>query len=65
MLRLLTWVALPVLLVICLSAAGPAADLESRRKALNDLLNEQWEYNMRTDPIYASTLGDKRYNDKV
>ena len=40
-------------------------DLETRRKALNDLLAEQWEYNMRTSPIYASILGDKRYNDKV
>ena len=47
------------------SLLGSAADLESRRKALNDLLNEQWEYNMRTDPVYASILGDKRYNDKV
>jgi len=45
--------------------AAPAADLETRRKALNDLLAEQWEYNMRTSPIYASILGDKRYNDKV
>jgi uncharacterized protein (DUF885 family) len=65
MLRWLTCVALPILLVTSLSAVNPAADLESRRKALNDLLNEQWEYNMRIDPIYASTLGDKRYNDKV
>ena len=65
MLRWLTCVALLMLLVPSLSAADPAADLESRRKALNDLLNEQWEYTMRTDPIYASTLGDKRYNDKV
>ena len=41
------------------------ADVESRRKALNDLLAEQWEYTMRTNPIYASTLGDKRWNDKL
>ena len=40
-------------------------DLEARRKALNDLLAEQWEYAMRTSPIYASILGDKRWNDKV
>ena len=45
--------------------AASTADLETRRKALNDLLAEQWEYNMRTSPIYASILGDKRYNDKV
>jgi uncharacterized protein (DUF885 family) len=58
----------PVLLILMsapLFAAGPAADLESRRKALNDLLNEQWEYTMRHHPFYASVLGDKRYNDQV
>src|SRR5580700_7373178 len=44
---------------------NPAAGLEARRKVLNDLLHEQWEYAMRTNPIYASILGDKRYNDKV
>ena len=47
------------------TAANQPADLEARRKALNDLLHEQWEYTMRTNPIYASILGDKRYNDKL
>src|ERR1700728_1449596 len=46
-------------------AAPPQSDLESGRKALNDLLSERWEYTLRTSPIYASTLGDKRYNDKL
>jgi uncharacterized protein (DUF885 family) len=46
-------------------AAATPADIEARRKALNDLLHEQWEYTMRTSPIYASILGDKRYNDKL
>lgn len=48
-----------------LLAASPAQDLESRRRVLTDLINEQWEYQMRFTPIYASILGDKRYNDKV
>jgi uncharacterized protein (DUF885 family) len=39
--------------------------VEGRRKALNDLLAEQWEYNLRTSPIGASFLGDKRWNDKL
>ncbi|HXB20167.1 MAG TPA: DUF885 domain-containing protein, partial [Candidatus Solibacter sp.] len=39
--------------------------LEARRKQLKDLLAEQWEYNLRTNPEYASILGDKRYNDKL
>jgi uncharacterized protein (DUF885 family) len=46
-------------------AAPPQADLESRRKALNDLLAERWEYTLRTSPIFASILGDKRWNDKL
>lgn len=59
-------------LVLCASlfvpltvAAQPAASLETRRKALKDLLDEQWEYTLRTSPIFASVLGDKRYNDKI
>jgi uncharacterized protein (DUF885 family) len=42
-----------------------AADLDRRRKALNDLLHEQWEYTLRTSPEFASILGDRRYNDQV
>jgi uncharacterized protein (DUF885 family) len=45
--------------------AAPQSDLEARRKALNDLLAERWEYTLRTSPIYASILGDKRWNDKL
>src|ERR1700677_3400170 len=46
-------------------AAPPQSDIESRRKALNDLLAERWEYTLRTSPIYASVLGDKRWNDQL
>jgi uncharacterized protein (DUF885 family) len=42
-----------------------AVDLDQRRKALSDLLNEQWEYTLRTSPEFASILGDRRYNDQV
>jgi uncharacterized protein (DUF885 family) len=45
--------------------AASAADLETRRNALNQLLNQRWEYTMRRSPMYASTLGDRRYNDKL
>jgi uncharacterized protein (DUF885 family) len=41
-----------------------AADLDKRRKALADLLHEQWEYTLRTSPEFASILGDKRFNDR-
>jgi uncharacterized protein (DUF885 family) len=42
-----------------------AEDLDRRRKALDDLLHEQWEYTMRTSPEFASILGDRRYNDQL
>jgi uncharacterized protein (DUF885 family) len=42
-----------------------AADLDRRRVALRDLLNEQWEYSLRTSPEFASILGDRRYNDQL
>ncbi len=48
-----------------LSAAEmTAADLDKRRKALADVIEEQWQYTLRTNPEYASILGDKRYNDQ-
>src|SRR5438132_76123 len=46
------------------SAELSAADLDKRRKALADLLKEQWEYTLRTSPEFASILGDRRYNDQ-
>jgi len=54
-------------LMVCgaLSAAQTVSTVEGRRKALNDLLAEQWEYQLRTSPIHASFLGDKRWNDKL
>ncbi len=45
-------------------AAGAADDLAARRKALADLLAEQWEYTLSTSPEFASILGDRRWNDK-
>ena len=42
----------------------PANDLEARRKALADLIAEQWEYNLSENPEFASIIGDKRWNDK-
>jgi uncharacterized protein (DUF885 family) len=45
--------------------AAPAPSLADRRKQLSALLAEQWEYNLRTNPEFASQLGDKRYNDQL
>src|ERR1700720_2305751 len=63
-----SWALLVLLMSVLCSAvfAAPSqSDLERRRKALNDLLAERWEYTLRTSPIFASYLGDKRWNDQL
>jgi uncharacterized protein (DUF885 family) len=63
--RLFAATLLLFLSTIAAAAEISAEDLDRRRKALNDLLDEQWEYSLRTSPEYASLLGDKRWNDQV
>src|SRR5256714_824660 len=54
-----------ILIVSNLTAAELSAqDLDKRRKALQDLLHEHWEYTLRTQPEFASILGHKHYNEK-
>ena len=47
------------------SASTAPASLEDRRKALNDLFHDYWEDQLKHDPEFASTIGDKRYNDQI
>jgi len=56
------YLSLLIILLMC-SPAG-AADLEARRKQLNQLLADEWEYEMRESPESATVIGDYRYNDK-
>jgi uncharacterized protein (DUF885 family) len=66
--------ALVALWILALCANAPATgtatspaqnDLEARQKALNQLLAEHWDYTLRNSPLFASFLGDKRWNDKL
>ena len=58
--------ALLFFLALGVAHAGAAApDLAARRQALDSLIKEQWDYTMRTNPEFASMLGDKRYNDRL
>jgi uncharacterized protein (DUF885 family) len=60
-------VRLVVLVVVTLALAcapprsggGPGV-----ARALDALYDEEWEYTMREHPVYASMLGDRRYNDR-
>ena len=42
----------------------PPSDVELRVKQLDALLAEHWEYVLQRSPEMASSIGDKRYNDK-
>jgi uncharacterized protein (DUF885 family) len=46
------------------SSFAQQGDVATRVKALNDLLAEQWQYNLMESPEFATILGDYRYNDK-
>ena len=39
--------------------------VDSRRQQLLSLFDEQWEYEMRVHPEFATALGDNRYNDRL
>jgi uncharacterized protein (DUF885 family) len=39
--------------------------LEARRAQLSTALQQQWEYELRTDPEMATYIGDNRYNDRL
>ena len=45
--------------------APAPVSLEDRRKALGDLFHEYWEDQLKHNPEFASSLGDKRYNDQT
>ncbi len=40
-------------------------NLESRRSQFKSLLDEEWQYELRSDPEAATALGDNRYNDRL
>jgi len=48
------------------AATAPAAStLANREKALHSLFHDYWEEYLRRNPEFASSIGDKRYNDKI
>jgi uncharacterized protein (DUF885 family) len=47
------------------NAATAPQSLEDRRKALNRVFDDYWQDNLRHSPEFASSIGDKRYNDQI
>ena len=50
-----------------LRAQAPAtsASVEANRKALNALFEDYWQDTLKHSPEFASSMGDKRYNDQI
>ncbi len=46
-----------------LAVSLPSAGQDAAQK-LRALFKEEWEYNLRENPTFASSLGDRRYNDR-
>jgi uncharacterized protein (DUF885 family) len=63
--RLIALFSLLLLSSFAASKNPTASDVDARRKQLEALLKDQWEYTLRSSPEFASILGDKRYNDKL
>src|SRR5215831_6395415 len=47
------------------AAPAPAASAAERSKQLSALLAEIWEDTLKHSPEFASSIGDKRYNDQL
>lgn len=41
------------------------SSLEDRRKSLSSIFQQYWEASLEHDPEFASSIGDKRFNDKI
>src|SRR5271166_5127696 len=56
-------------IVILAGAANLSAQsntsLDARRARLRDALQAEWEYTLRTQPEFATYVGDTRYNDRL
>ena len=65
--RLTYWTAatLSTALLLSMTPHLQNNDLASRRHALDQLLDEQWQYSLRESPEFATIIGDYRYNDKL
>jgi uncharacterized protein (DUF885 family) len=59
----------PWLLILCISTMLTVLQAANAQSAadqkLNAFFDEQWEYSLKQNPVFASLLGDFRYNDQL
>jgi uncharacterized protein (DUF885 family) len=44
---------------------NPMSTFDARHKLFLALLDEEWQYEMRSSPEFATSVGDNRYNDRL
>lgn len=60
--RLVAWL---LCLFYAVHMIAAPAEVDTRRQQLNALIAELWEWNLQQNPVFASIIGDKRYNDQL
>src|SRR5215469_13419825 len=55
---------LMVLAIISAASRVNEKSVDERRKEFNQFVSDEWEYEMREAPEFATFVGDYRYNDR-
>src|SRR4051794_15528251 len=58
-------ILLLVLMLSSIVSVAQKASLEARRARLHEVIDQVWEYALKTVPENATQIGDTRYNDQV
>src|SRR5579864_644175 len=59
-----SWPVLLLFLFLAMTIKGRAVPQSSAAQALHDLFAAEWDYDMQQSPESASSLGDRRWNDR-
>lgn len=56
---------LRIIVLLCLASCGYCSDANTATRQLHKLFDEQFEFSLRENPVFATTYGDHRFDDKL